>query len=41
MNERNIEIIKQAQAHLEPLVNTTTLRNRVLEAEKLGTKEDY
>src|SRR5215216_81527 len=30
MNDRDKQIIEQASAHLEPLTNATTLRNRIL-----------
>jgi hypothetical protein len=39
--DRDKTIIQQASAHVEPLTNSKTLRGRILEAEKGGTKEDY
>jgi len=41
MNDRDKQIIQQATAHLEPLINTTTLRDRILQVEQTGDKEKY
>jgi hypothetical protein len=41
ITERDKLIIQQAVAHVEPLTNSNTLRNRILEAEQQGTKEAY
>ena len=39
--DRDKTIIQQAAAHVEPLINSNTLRKRILEAEQAGTKEAY
>ncbi len=39
--DREKTIIQQAAAHVQRLTNSTTLRNRILEAEKVGTKDAY
>jgi len=41
MTERDKQIIEQAKAHLEPLTNAKTLRERILKAEEVNTKEAY
>ena len=41
MTERDKQIIEQAKAHLEPLINAKTLRERILQAEEIGDKEAY
>ena len=41
ITDRDKLIIQQAAAHVEPLTNSNTLRNRILEAEQQGTKEAY
>lgn len=41
ITDRDKLIIQQAAAHVEPLTNSNTLKNRILEAEQQGTKDAY